>query len=713
MLRSRFLAGAALPCLLLAVPAGAQMQDGTAPSARTHEAQPDTIPSWTGDTIVVTGVRERYAAPDSSSASRTNTPLIQTPQSVQVLNRTLIEEQDRRTLADALVNVSGVTPTRPEEALFTQPVVRGFPAEIYLDGLPAFGTTAFIDPTSLVGTERIEVVKGPTSTVYGGGAGAPLGGLINVVSKRPEDTLGGFVAFRAGSFSTVNPYADLNVLLGSRFAARVTGEYQSNKSWIDQVKGDRWSVQPSILAQIGPRTELLVRGQYDRRSQVEYSGLPAAQALAGQIERDAFPGTTTGQPRTTTENRLATAELRHAFSDDVRLTVTGHYYDSRIRGYGSFVSPDFAGPDPATPTVYPIFTLYLPTRVKEGTLDANLSATIDTLGGRHELLGGINYDHTSFDSAIGFDGMPMGELDLARPTYTLTYGALPTLIQTQTNRYESIAAYVQDQATCGRLHLSGSLRYTQLKLRQQEQRYDRTYHRVIPRIGATFDITKGVALFAGYATGFRGAINFVGVQPPKPETSRSFEGGLKLALTQVGLSGTIAAFELKRRNVTTADPNNPFFSIQTGEQRARGVEADLTWEPTPAFSLLANYAYTDAEVTQDTAIPIGDRLPRVPRHSGRVAARYRVLNGPVKGLSFGAGVTAFSSREITLPNSVSVPGYAVMDAQAAYDFDRFTIAVSTVNLGGRKAFDTYQYLALPVVIPTQPRSAYVTLKARF
>ncbi|KQN07157.1 TonB-dependent receptor [Sphingobium sp. Leaf26] len=173
-------------------------------------------------------------------------------------------------------------------------------------------------------------------------------------------------------------------------------------------------------------------------------------------------------------------------------------------------------------------------------------------------------------------------------------------------------------------------------------------------------------------------------------------------------------YEQKRNNVATpdTDPAFPFFSVQTGQQRSRGFEADMTWEPTPAFSVIANYAYTDAEVTRDNAIPVGDRLPRVPKHSGRIAARYRVMDGPAKGLSFGAGITAFTAREVTLPNSVTIPGYAAMDAQAAYDIGRLTLQLSIVNLGGRKAFDTYQYFAFPVVMPVQPRSAFVTLKAR-
>jgi iron complex outermembrane receptor protein len=143
------------------------------------------------------------------------------------------------------------------------------------------------------------------------------------------------------------------------------------------------------------------------------------------------------------------------------------------------------------------------------------------------------------------------------------------------------------------------------------------------------------------------------------------------------------------------------------------VEADLIWEPTPAVSLLANYAFTDAKVTADNSIPVGSLLTRMPRNSGRIAARYRVLSGPAKGLSFGAGVTALDSRQLTLPNTLSVPGYVVVDAQAAYDLGRFTVQVSAVNLGGRRGFDTYQYFGNPLVMPVQPRSAYVTLKAKF
>ena len=409
---------------------------------------------------------------------------------------------------------------------------------------------------------------------------------------------------------------------------------------------------------------------------------------------------------TTVENKVSTAELTHAFSDNTTLTVSGRLFDSNTDDYGSFISPDLVAPDAATPTVYPIFALYLPTTVRETTLDANLATSVNAWGGQHQLLAGINYDNTSHRAAEFFNTAPIGTLDLAAPNYALNY-ALPQFISTQTDRYQTTAAYLQDQATYGRFHLLGSLRITQLALRQAEQNVDETYHHITPRAGITYDLTPGVSLYAAYATGFRGAIDFIGLVPPRPETSRNDEGGVKLALN--GLSGTVAVFDQTRRNVSTPDPANPLSSIQTGAQRACGLETDLAWALTAAFSVLANYAYTQAQVTEDTTLPVGDTLPRVPRQSARLAAHYRVLDGVAEGLSFGAGVTAYSARELTLPNNVAAPGYALVDAQASYHFDRYTLALSAINLTGRKTFDPYPYLGTAVVIPVQPRSACLTL----
>jgi len=687
-----------------------QMPDDTQQAVPTEVAG-EIAPTWAPAEVHITAQREHYTSARNSTATRTDTPLIEVPQSVQVLTRSLIEEQDRRTLADALVNASGVVPNKPEEGLLAGPLVRGFLAEIYQDGLPMYGSTqAANDPTSLVGIRQITVLKGPVSTLYGGGVGSPLGGLINIDSSRPDGSTGGFVGLRGGSQSTVNPYGEVNVALSPTISARIAAEYQRNDSWIDRVEGKRSFIQPSIAFQLSPLTDLLLQAQSSRRNQLEYSGLPAVQAMAGQLERNAFPGAPLGQPQTVVRNDMMTAVLRHALSDGTRLNVSARYYKSRVPQYGSFIYPEMYPADPATPTVYPILPLNMLTTMHEATLDANLTRSAALLGGRHDFLFGLNVDNTRFYSDMGFTGLTVGSIDLANPVYDLDYGGIVAPGLAQNDRYHTTALYAQDQATYGRLHLTASLRYTRLRFRENELGTDETYNKVSPRIGATFDVAPGVALYAGYATAFRGAFGLMSEETPRPETSKNIEAGLKFALVDRGLSGTIAAFEQERNNVATPSLSNPLLSTQAGQQRARGVETDLVWEPIPAFSLLANYAYTDAEVTRDNAIPVGDRLARVPRHSGRVAARYRLREGVAKGLSLGAGITAFSERQLTLPNSVTVPGHALIDAQASYKAGRYLLSVSALNLANRKVFDTYQYFAFPVVMPVQPRSVFVAIQ---
>lgn len=691
----------------------AHAQPDPAAAAVTPAVARAGAPSWAPEAVHITARRERYAAERTSTATRTDTPLIEVPQSVQVLTRTLIQEQDRRTLGEALVNVSGVVGNKPEEGILAGPLVRGFLAEIYQDGLPMYGSTqAANDPTSLVGVRQITVLKGPVSTLYGGGVGSPLGGLINIETERPDGATGGYAGLRAGSHSTWNPYGEVNVAISPNIAARVAAEYQQNDSWIDRLNGERWFVQPSVSFQLGPQTDLLLQLQSSRRNQLEYSGLPAAQALAGQLARNAFPGAPIGQRDTVVRNEMATMVLRHAFSERTRLNFSARYYQSEVPQFGSFIYPDFYPANPATPTTYPILPLNMQTEMRERTVDANLTTSADLLGGRHQFLLGINVDNTGFYSDMGFSGATVGSIDLAHPVYELAFGPYTEPSLAQTDSYRTIAAYVQDQATYGRLHLTGSLRYTQLRFRERELGTDETWRKVSPRIGATFDLAPGLAVYAGYATAFRGAFGLVSKQTPQPERSHNVEAGVKFSLREAALSGTIAAFQQTRENVATPSIEDPLFSVQAGEQRARGVEADVVWEPTPALSLLATYAYTNAEVTRDNAIPAGDRLARVPRHNGRLAARYRVRGGAANGLSFGAGITAFSERELTLPNSVAVPGHALIDAQAAYAIGRYQLSISALNLANRKVFDTYQYFAFPVVMPVQPRSVFIAIQAK-
>ena len=672
--------------------------------------------SWTNDDIIVTGERQEYSAPKARTATRTNTPVEKVPQSIQTLTRTFIEEQDIQTISDALTNVSGIAPSSSMEMVLQAPLIRGFSANYYFDGLPTYGLPSGIsDPTSLINVERLEVAKGPTSTLYGGGAGAPLSGLINLVSRNPEQKFSGSLGVRAGSHNTFGGDADVNVpIVQDKLAFRINGNYEKADSFIDVIDSERFSVSPTLAWSISPQTSLTIRGQYNKMEQREYSGLPPELTLPGVsgLDKFGFAGAEDA-PRTSAENLLLTAELTHDFSENWTGAAAIRRYEGESKEYSTYPVLPFLG------TTYFFGSGYLPSETNMTFATVNLTGKFGYGVFKHQILIGADYDKTDYLGKMGLN-LFWGVADFGSAALNSPFGVTPPVTDIQKDKMESFALYAQDQLSIGdRLDITAGLRWTKLDVKSNYTSSglslvdtDESYYRLTPRIGATYKIIEGVSAFAGYAEGFKGTVAAFGVTDPKPETSQSYEGGLKLAAPIKGLSGTLAIYEVTRQNVITSDPSNPFASIQSGEQRARGFEADLVYEPSPALSVLLSYAYTDAEVTKDNTLPVGDRLKRVPENAARLAARYRFQNSTLKGLEVGAGVTAVSDRELTLPNAVAVDGSTLFDAQASYALGPVTISASIVNLTDEDGFAPYNYFA-GAAIPIQPRAAYVTLRTKF
>ena len=681
-----------------------------------------TTGGWTPNKIIVTGERDSYAA-DEASITRTPVPMIEVPQSIQVITSQLIKDQELVTLDEALRNVSGVVPSLPSEIVLVNPIVRGFEAEIFTDGLIGYGDTAVIDPGSLWNVERIEVAKGPTSTLFGGGIGSPVGGLINLVSKTANGKtfLDGRV--RAGSFETYSIAADAGAALSDSLSVRVVSEYQSSEDNIDVVEIERLLIAPSVRFAPSENTEIVGRFTYTRIAQLEYAGLPAIFVDDPRVDPERFTGATNA-PDTEVENLTAQLEWTQRLGEGLTFNLRGRRYENDFREFAT--SPFLAffpcgAASGLNATSCPQIRAQLPASIDEWTVDGSLTAEFATGAIEHVVLGGVQWDRADYDAAIGFDFFDIEAFDYADPASDFDFFPIPALRSFNSNRYETLAVYAQDQLTiAGRLHVLASLRYSRLGLTEfVGGTNDEVYHEWDPRVGVTFDVTDGVSLFAGYATGSRLSIFFAGADSPVPERSESWEGGMKFALAEVGLSGTLSAFRLNRTNVPTASPTTFFTSFQNGEQRSQGIEADFIYEPNPAFSLLASYAYTDAEVLTgfvDGPVPggpsidlAGNRLPRVPDHRGRIAARYRFVDGGMKGLELGAGITAASDSVMTLPNGAEVDGYVVADAQASYTLAGIRIGLRVDNLFGADYFVPYQYFAQDVVRPGNPRSAFMTL----
>ncbi len=689
---------AAVSATLSSIPAAAPAQD-----------DPE---SWRGDEIVVTAEKRSAYGANEAAVSRIPVPLERIPQSIQILTPALLAEQELNTLSSALLNVSGVVPSQPSEIVLANPVVRGFEAELFVDGLLGYGDTAVADPASLIGVERIEVAKGPTSVLFGGGTGAPVGGLINIVTKTPEADAFATVALRAGSFATLAPRVDLNVPLGERAGFRLPAEYHRSEDYVDEVEIERWSLNPSLGVSISDATDVLLRVGYNRIDQLEYVGLPAAVADVEGV--DAFQFTSAADaPDTVIENVTVHATLNHRFSDSLSGTFQLRRFEN---SFDEFSSSPFLAFFPLDGTAAPQIRGSLPVDTTEWTADASLTAVFDALGAEHTLLAGLTWDDTNYVGATGFDLFTLlGPYDYVSESPQLSFGDLPPLTTFLESDYRTLALYLQDHIRFGgrtSLMIGGRASRYELVERQGGQGTDETFNRFDPRAGIVVEMTPGLSAFAGWSTGSRLSLFFASADgsPPELETSESIEAGLKFHRNDIGLSGTVAGFRILRENVPTPDPSSFVTSIQTGEQEAVGAEVDLVWEPVSALSVLVTAAYTDSQVTRDTVIPEGAGIPRVPDYSGRVAVRYR-FGGGLDGLGVGAGVSWASSAELTLPNSLESDAYSVVDLQASYSFGRYRLGLSVENLTDDDYFRPYQYFAQAVVRPGMPRAAFLTLSA--
>lgn len=667
-----------------------------------------------------------YTATSATSATKTDTPIMEIPQSIQVIPSAILVDQDIQTISGAVENVSSVVAPKTTELLTSEFVIRGFKSQFYLDSMPAFGQANIADPLSLVNVERIEVVKGPTATLFGGGLGAPIGGLINVVSKQPLPEAKYTVSLRGGSFATINPSFDFNqpITEDKSVLFRITGEYENSESFIDELENEQYSIYPTLSVDFSPDTNLIIRGQYSKIKFLEYSGLRAEGTIADApytIDRFRYSGAK-NTPKSTVENKMLTAEFSHRFSSHIEASIQARYYENSFKEFSSFTHRllidnvgSFGQPSPSH---LPFYSGVLPASVKEFVINPNIQLDFDTGFIEHKVLVGAEYDSTKYKAKIGtfFDEFEDVFLDVSDQNDDITYLAIEdgNITQSKNDEYETIGVYIQDQFDItDRFHFLASVRWTSVSIKERGS--DVTNSSFTPRVGLVADITDEISAFVGYGEGFRAVTALFG-STPKPEESNQIEGGIKFDFNNLGLSGTVAGYQLIRENVVVPNPQGAFSSIQAGEQTSYGAEVDFLWEPSDSLSILGNYAYTEAHLTKHSkpSLGVGDRLPRVPRHSGRAAVRYRFIGGFFDKLGLGAGITLASNRHLSLPNEYTVDGFYRIDAQVSYPLTKnIQLSVNVQNLTNTEYYEPFLFLEDEVVSPGAPISAFATVKVSF
>ncbi|MBE9168768.1 TonB-dependent siderophore receptor [Pleurocapsales cyanobacterium LEGE 06147] len=637
--------------------------------------------------VVVTGepAEDDYYVPNATTGTRTDTPIRDIPQSIQVILRQVLEDQGITQIGEALRNVSGIGQPRTTDPVSGDYVtLRGFdPGSAYfVNGLrnPFGGNNINLEAENI---EQIEVLKGPASVLYGQ---VEPGGIINITTRQPLSdpyyAFGGTI----GNFDFYRPTLDFSGPLNSEetILYRLIGAYQNSGSFVDFIELESYFVAPVLSFQLGKNTRIALEGQYLDRSGISFNGLPASGTILsnplGELPRDRF----LGDPEAggLQDRRLGSIGYRldHKFSknwsirnafrfdslhtDEQYIFFTGLEDDNRTlnREVGAAVS------------------------ISENyTLQTDAIGAFNTGAVEHDVVFGAELRRYTY--AGEYSSAEVAPIDIFAPIYGISPGEF-TLGSDTVYRQNLLGIYIQDLVSITdnlKLLLGG--RFDLVDQQTDEAVADDSFSQedtaFSPRIGIVYQPIQPISLYANFSRSFVpitfGQRNADGT-PFEPTTGEQFEVGVKTEFLDGRAFATLAAYEITKQNIINSDPDRHGFSIQIGEQRSRGIELDVAGELFPGFNLIANYAYIDAEITKDTSGIEGNQPANVPQHSASLWATYEIQAGDLQGLGFGTGVLFVGERQGDSENTFEVPSFVRTDAAVYYRRDNWRVGLNIRNL---------------------------------
>lgn len=660
----------------------AQASAGTSDLSASEEANQ---PAQLG-TVTVEGQTETGYVPEfSDSATKTDTPLIETPQSVSVINETRIETQNIDNLGEALRYTPGIQ-GEPFgfEPRFTFLRIRGFDASttgLYRNGLqlrnPDFAISYGLEP---YGAERIDVLRGPVSVLFG--AGSP-GGLVNYVSKRPTARPLREVGVELGNFDHVGGKFDLGGPIdeAGNFSYRLTGLTRESNTQVDFINDDRLFIAPALTWRPDSQTRLTLLGHFQDDDTRSSQALPAAGTLKpnpnGTIPVDRFAGEPAIDRYERTDYSLG-YEFEHHFNDAWTFRQNMSYYGNELNDvsvYSNTVSPDMR-------TVNRAF--FESFGDLDGlALDNHLQAEFATGPVHHTMLFGVDYQHVELSSLQTFGAGP--SIDIFNPVYGAPVPPAPVFNDSDTMQ-EQTGFYIQDQIKFHDkwiLTLAG--RYDDATTESQNnltttgsKQDDSDF---TTRFGLMYVSDIGLSPYFSYAESFLPSIGTDAAGNEfEPETGKQYEIGIKFQPRGTNSYMTAALFDLTRENFTETDPAT-FLPVQTGEIRSRGLELEGVASFDFGLDLIASYTYLDMEIMESVrAGEIGERPTQTPRQMASIWADYAFQSPALLGFHLGAGVRYVGSSYGDLPNTLKVPGETLVDVAAHYDLDNIQFRLNVKNL---------------------------------
>jgi len=639
-------------------------------------------------TIIVTGALE-----EGSTATKTDTPIIETPQPITVITDDLFLAQGAISIGDTLNYVSGVTanPYGPDSRV-DGAFVRGINALQFRDGMRdiySYYASIRADPYNF---DQVELVRGPASVLFGQGA---LGGIINLVSKRPEFEASGEVSLRYGSFDRKEALVDVTGPLGDTVAARIVARVRDADTQTDYVPDDRVMVSPSITFKPSPDTDFTLIGLYQEDDSGSTSQfLPLVGTILpnpnGQLPNSLFVGKP-GWDRYDGRLLQATALFQHRFGETAKLNLKARYIDSDLT-YFTHYPNNYSNPaNPFLDADQRIIGLYVDgsiARMEVFSTDNNVQFNFNTGSNvEHTLLAGVDFSFNSVHKTggSGFEAIDIYDIDYA--SLSDYGGGLPT--QTYVSEdvdQDQLGIYVQNQMRFYdrvSIVLGARRDWTSAQSMGGATREDAA---TTFRAGIIAEVVEGVSPFFSYTESFEPIAGTASDGSAFiPKSGRQFEAGIKFHPAD-NILMTVTGYHIKESNRPVSDDStaDPFDQIQIGSMTSKGIEFEGNVSLPGEFTVIANASYNEAEVEGT-----GQQLDNVPKFNASLWTTKGFALGNDTTLLLGGGVRHVGKNRSfgpAFPDGIVTPSFTLVDALAEITYDHWSFAVNATNLFDKRYY---------------------------
>lgn len=651
-------------------------------------------------TVVVTGSEQGSELPVwTNSATKSAVAESKTPQVINTLSAQEIEQRHANSVNEILRYAPGVsTEVRGNTSYMSEYKIRGFTVDQeFYNGLQlpynvTGNTKARIDPLLI---DSIDILKGPSSVLYGGGS---PGGLVNIQGKKPQKEAKTELGFSTGNRNLKEGYLDsTGQIADSDWNYRLLGKATESDDQPHTTRYENYLVAPSVTWQPDSKTRLTLDALAQNTPSLSPSNpLPLSYLRSKYAGRRDYAGDEWNGFKQ--RQWMLSYRFEHAFDNGWGVSQKTRYFDVDTHQRSAY--PTGPGSD-----VYDLnrFAYTTDEDLQSVNVDNQITKTVSLGEWQHHLLAGFDYQKMNSHFHYRYAAATPG-IDMRSPDYTQIHESALGLYTAQKNRlsYQQNGYYVQDQVEYGGLNVLGSLRYDDYRSVTTDylQHGDKAWvsqDRVTKRLGALYAFGNGISPFISYSEGFspvspQGTLTAKDV---KPTTSKQVEGGVKYLLEDYATTFTASVFNIRQKNVVTTDPG--FLNYrQTGEVESKGAELSAISRPTDNLTLIANYAYTHAINTEDDKYK-GKRPTQVPENAVNLWGDYTFDSTPLKGLNLGAGARYTGPMEIAPDNHAGkLGGTTQFDLAASYRMGEIlpslaglTLKVSAQNIANKETLTCY------------------------